>query len=227
MRIRALAALGLVSATLAACSNGPTGSLSTVADSTGKLVVSPTLQTRSTGDTVRFATVRDSGLTTVGDSGPVIWMVSDSRVATIEQQGPWWAVARAIHAGTTTITAARGARAGSAVLVVRGIHLVITSQPSSALAGVPFAPPVVVTIADTAGQPVAGANYLVTIALDSNSNQATLVGSVAAMAVNGVATLSPLSIVSTGGPYTFTASANGYLFAHSAPFSVTRAPVGP
>ena len=227
MKISALAALGAVSGVLGGCSNGPTGSLSTVADSTGKLVVSPALQTRSAGDTVRFATVRDSSLTSVGDSGPVIWMVSDSRVATLEQQGAWWAVARALHVGTTTITAAHGARAASAVLIVSGMHLVITAQPSTAVAGVPFAAPVVVTIADTAGQPIAGADYFVTVALDSNPNQATFAGSLAATAMNGVATLSPLSVLKAGGPYTFTASANGYLWARSEPFIVTVKPGGP
>jgi hypothetical protein len=176
---------------------------------------------------VRFVTLRDSGLATLGDSGPVIWLVSDSRVATIEQQGPWWALARALHVGTTTITAAHGARAASAVLIVTGTHLEITAQPTSAVVGVPFKPQVVVSIVDTAGHPIAGANYYVTVTLDSNPNDATLTGSISETAVNGIATFPILVVQKAGGPYTFTASANGFLSVRSAPFSVTQIPPPP
>lgn len=219
MRIVALAALAVVSAIIGACSNGPMGNLSTSSDSTAKLVVSPSLESRNAGDTVRFATM--------GDSGPVIWMVSDSRVAAIEQQGSSWALARALHVGTTTITAAHGASAASAVLIVNATHLAITAQPSTAVAGVAFAPPVVVIIADEAGHPVAGANNRVTVTLDSNPSHATLSGSPIETAVSGVATFPILVVQKAGGPYTFTASANGFSSVRSAPFSVTLNPNQP
>src|SRR4029077_16072900 len=83
MRTIMLAALSVVAGTVVACSDSSIGAPSSSANSPTKLVVLPAFDTTGAGDTVRFTSLRDSVGTTVQDSGPVSWTVSDSRVAII------------------------------------------------------------------------------------------------------------------------------------------------
>jgi hypothetical protein len=206
---------------IAACSNGPAGVPST--DPAGSLGIRPAVDSASVGLTVRFATAWDSGSVIVGDTAPVSWSLSDSRVAAIEQQGGWWALVRALHQGTTTVTATDSRGTASAVLVVAGTGLVFTAQPTNVNAGAPFTPTLVVTMEDASGQPLTNATAAVTVALDSTSAGATLLGTTTVTPVNGVATFPSLSIQKAGSGYTLRASATGFPVAKSAPFAVAPA----
>jgi galactose oxidase-like protein len=176
------------------------------------LSVTPSIDTVLAGDTVRFYT---------RDSQPATWTVSDSRVAQIENQSGASALVRAVHEGTTTVTAAEAARTASAVLVAVGSKLVFTVQPSNATAGVTLAPGVAVTIEDPSGNPLTGATNSVTVALGATPGAATLWGTTAVTAVDGVATFGNLSIQQAGSGYTLRASSSGAIGATSAPFAIT------
>jgi hypothetical protein len=227
--------IALAAAVIAACSTGG-GPGTQPVDPAGSLRVTPDVVTLLVSDTVRFATLRDSGRVT-GDSGPVSWTVSDSRVAGIEAQGAWWALVRALHQGTTTVTATDSGGTASAVLVVAGpaneAKLAFTEQPGNATAGAVLAPAVAVTIEDSSGRPVTGATNAVTVSLESNYNSGGgLSGTTTVMAVNGVATFKDLSIRKAGYGYWLTASSGteqGHQYiallppANSLPFAITPA----
>jgi hypothetical protein len=226
MKTATRTALAAAMAIIAACSTD--GRLGTQPpDPTASLRVTPGVDTLSAGDTMRFATLRDSGSMVLGDSGPVTWTVSDSRVAGIEAQGPWWVLVRALHQGTTLVTAVHGGGTASAVLVVNGGRLAFSGQPSDETAGVAFTPSVAVTIEDPSGQPLTSATNVVTVALGTNPVGATLSGTMTVTAVNGVATFGDLSINRGGRGYTLTASSAGFTHAISVPFAIVGPPGPP
>src|SRR5690349_7755779 len=107
--MKTVAGIALVAAAIvsAACSGDRI--LPTDPNSTTPLSVVPSVDSVLAGDTVRFTTQ---------DSQPASWTVSDSRVAAIENQAGRSALVRALHPGTTTVTAAEGLRTASGVLIV-------------------------------------------------------------------------------------------------------------
>jgi hypothetical protein len=102
-------------------------------------------------------------------------------------------------------------------------QLRFTAQPSATSGGQVLAP-VQVAIQDASGHTVVTASDIVTLALGTNQNGATLSGTTAIAAVNGVATFSTLSIDKVGSAYTFIASATNLLATTSAAFAVTVGP---
>ena len=98
-------------------------------------------------------------------------------------------------------------------------RLAFTVQPTNATAGVALSA-VAVTIEDSLGRPVAGANNAVSVAIDTGLSG--LLGTTTVTAVNAVATFGDLSIQRAGG-YVLTASAGTLARATSASFTVTAA----
>jgi hypothetical protein len=103
----------------------------------------------------------------------------------------------------------------------RAVQLAFTAQPSSATAGAPINPEIMVAIEDADGNTVMDAANGVTLAIGTNPGGATLVGTASAAAVNGVATFPDLHINRTGAGYTLTASARGLAAATSVAFDIT------
>ena len=99
--------------------------------------------------------------------------------------------------------------------------LAFTVHPSNVAAGASITPAVEVTVQDRFGNPVRSATDVVTLALAANPGNATLGGTLAVPAVNGVASFSTLSLDKTGQGFTLTASAPGLTAATSAAFNVT------
>jgi len=100
--------------------------------------------------------------------------------------------------------------------------LLFGAGPGPAQAGQPLSP-VVVTVVDSAGTRVAGADTLITIALGGGPSGAMLSGTVSAHAVNGAARFADLTIDMPGTGYTLTATVAGLKPDTSATFEV-RAP---
>jgi alpha-tubulin suppressor-like RCC1 family protein len=103
-------------------------------------------------------------------------------------------------------------------------QLAFTTQPATVGAGVPMAPPIVVTFLDAGGNPVPSANKIITLELASNAASATLLGVTNIVAVNGVATFSNVSTTKFGAGYRLIATAVGVLSATSSAFDVTFGP---
>jgi PKD repeat protein len=101
--------------------------------------------------------------------------------------------------------------------------LVFGAGPSNARAGQPLTP-VLVTVVDSAGTRVAGADSLITVAFGANPGGATLTGTVNAHAVNGVARFADLTIDKPGAGYTLTATVTGLTPDTSAAFDVMPPP---
>ena len=100
--------------------------------------------------------------------------------------------------------------------------LAFGAAPGNARAGQPLTP-VVVTVVDSAGTRVAGADTLITIALGPGPS-ATLSGTLTAHAVNGAARFGDLTIDKAGTGYTLTATVAGLKPDTSAAFDVTGPP---
>src|SRR2546426_3560770 len=101
--------------------------------------------------------------------------------------------------------------------------LVFGAGPGNAQAGQPLNP-VVVTVVDSSGTRVAGADSLITVALGKNPSGATLGGAVTTHAVNGVARFADLTIDKPGAGYTLTARVTGLTPDTSAAFDVMPSP---
>src|SRR5947199_184640 len=95
-----------------------------------------------------------------------------------------------------------------------------TVQPSNAAAGAAITPAVQVAVQDAQGNTVTTATTSSTVAIGTNPGSGTLAGTTTVAAVNGVATLSNLSIDKAGTGYTLTASATGLTGATSSAFDV-------
>src|SRR2546426_1098685 len=100
-----------------------------------------------------------------------------------------------------------------------------TVQPSTTVAGQTITPAVKVAIQDAGGNTVTTATSVVTLAIGTNPASGTLSGTTSVAAVNGVATLSNLSINNVGTGYTLTATSGTLTIATSATFDIT-APLG-
>ncbi len=101
--------------------------------------------------------------------------------------------------------------------------LLFGAGPGNAQAGQPLNP-VVVTVVDSAGTRVAGADTLITIALGAGPSGATLSGTVTTHAVNGAARFADLTIDKPGTGYTLTATVAGLKPDTSAAFDVMAPP---
>jgi alpha-tubulin suppressor-like RCC1 family protein len=105
---------------------------------------------------------------------------------------------------------------------ISSVKLAFTVQPKDTVAGQAIAPQV--TIQDTLGRRVDTATSSVTIAIATNPTGATLGGTTAVSAVNGVATFTGLNITKAGVGYTLTASASGLTGAPSTAFTIKAGP---
>ena len=221
MKTATRSSLTAVLAIIVACSTD--GGPGTQPTNPSGLSVNPGVDTAFVADTVPFAAL-DS---LPASLGPVTWTVSDSRVAVIERQIGESAFVRAIHQGTTTVTAAKGSHTASGVLVVEELvaaKLVFTAQPTNASSTSSLTPPVAVTIENHAGHPVPSATNEVTIAIGTNPGHGTLSGTKVLSATAGVATFAALSIDKVGTGYTLTASALGLAGTTSTAFDVVAGP---
>jgi hypothetical protein len=102
-------------------------------------------------------------------------------------------------------------------------QLAFTTQPNNVAAGNSIVPAIQVTVQDAGGNAVTTSTASITMGLGSNPGSGVLNGGlpVSAVAVNGVATFSNLSIDRTGTGYTLTASSAGLTGATSSNFNVT------
>jgi hypothetical protein len=87
--------------------------------------------------------------------------------------------------------------------------LVITTQPTSVIAGAAISPAVQVTVEDALGNTVPSAVNQITVAIGTNPSAGTLSGTAQVNAVAGVATFSTLSINKSGNGYTLGVTAIG------------------
>jgi hypothetical protein len=104
---------------------------------------------------------------------------------------------------------------------VAASHLVVTTQPTSLVAGNKFT--LKVTAEDTHNAAINSYTGPVTVSLAGGPAGATLGGTLTVNAVNGVATFSTLALTKAGLGYTIQASASGLLAATSAAITVTPA----
>lgn len=104
-------------------------------------------------------------------------------------------------------------------------QLVYTTQPTTATAGVQIAPGVELQALDVMGNLATGFSGDVTVAITAGTGTsgATLSGTVAVAAVNGVASFTTLHIDKSGTGYTLGAAASGLTGATSAPFDIGAA----
>ncbi len=129
----------------------------------------------------------------------------------------------ALRGSAVALAAALAAACGDATGPARAVEgLAFVRQPDTAVAGAPFAPPVVVELRDAAGRVVTSAADSVTIALDSGPGGAQLLGTTQVAAVGGVARFDDLAIELAGSGYTLIVRADS-LSAVSAPFDVVPA----
>ncbi|WP_375772100.1 S8 family serine peptidase [Archangium gephyra] len=98
--------------------------------------------------------------------------------------------------------------------------LAFSVHPGNVAAGEAFAPVVKVSILDEYGNVVASARDEVTLSLASNPEGASLVGTLKAAAVNGVASFNDLSVNRVGAGYTLVAAAGTLKGATSSVFDV-------
>jgi hypothetical protein len=104
------------------------------------------------------------------------------------------------------------------------VQLVFAPVPKSASAGRPI-PPVRVSVADSAGQPVAGVDSaMVTVVLASNPGGATLSGNTSAHPVRGVATFTDLRLDKPAPGYALKAATDGLQPVTSDTFTVAPGP---
>lgn len=176
------------------------------------------------GITVTFTVTGGGGtLTAVGSSIPVTSVVTTTDAQGNATVGSW-----TLGTGTNTVTAvATPPHAGSGIAPAAGITFTATAsapvklafgtQPATTSAGTPFS--VTVLIQDAAGNTVPASSAVVTLSMTG----ATLNGTKAVAAVNGVATFTGLSITKAG-TYTLKATSPGLTNKTSSSFSITAGP---
>jgi Chitobiase/beta-hexosaminidase C-terminal domain len=105
----------------------------------------------------------------------------------------------------------------SASYTVTPAHLVFSTQPSSTPEGSAISPAPAVSMIDSNGNRVAGAQNPIKLSISPGG---ALSGSTTVPAVQGVATFSNLAILTPGSGFTLTASSPGLVSSTSAPFRV-------
>jgi hypothetical protein len=131
-------------------------------------------------------------------------------------------------AGTESATATGAGLAGSPVtfaataIASAATKLVVVAQPSSATAGVPITPPIIVQARDATNNLVTTFNGSVALSMGTNPGGATIGGTTAVTAVAGVATFSGLTLNRTGTGFTLVASAGGLASDITTAFTVSN-----
>jgi adhesin/invasin len=121
---------------------------------------------------------------------------------------------RASVSGLTAVNFSATAQAGAADV------LVFTAQPTSADVGEAITPAVEITARDQYGNRATSFSGTVSLELSGGSSSASLGGTAARAASNGIATFSGLTVSAAGSSYRLTASANGVPSATSAAFNI-------
>src|SRR5262249_46448706 len=104
-------------------------------------------------------------------------------------------------------------------------HIPFGVQPTGVLPGVALSPVGTGQVLDRFNNVVTSDNSdVIFLSLASNPGGATLTGTTQAVARNGVAAFSPLTLDKSGVGYVLSASANGLGAAFSNPFTVTAGP---
>ena len=128
---------------------------------------------------------------------------------------------------TASTTAGLGSVTTNAFNVTAGspAKLVVTSQPSTTLAGAAISPAVQVTVEDSFGNVVtADSSTLVTLALGANPGSGALTGTLTQTVSSGVATFANLQVNNIANGYTLVASSSPALgTVTSGPFNVMAA----
>jgi alpha-tubulin suppressor-like RCC1 family protein len=127
----------------------------------------------------------------------------------MKQLQEWWLVGALMLAACTDSTSPPAAA-----------KLSFTVQPSDAMVGVAISPAVTVAIQDASGKTVRSATDVVSLAISTGPDGATLLGATAANAVNGVATFRDLAVGQVSARYTLTATSGNLLGASSVPFAI-------
>lgn len=102
------------------------------------------------------------------------------------------------------------------------VRTAFTVQPSNATVSAAISPAIRVQLQDAAGNLTPEDNR-VTLVLDNNPTNASLGGTVAVNAVDGVATFSNVRVNQAGTGYTLSAQSSGLIPGTSAPFNIARA----
>src|SRR5439155_16651528 len=112
---------------------------------------------------------------------------------------------------TATVSGLSGSPVNFTATATAGnaVSLSITTEPTSATAGVAISPAVVVTALDRLGNTATAFSGTVTMAIEANAGGGTLSGNLTPSATAGVATFSDLSIDKAGSGYTLAATAGG------------------
>ena len=186
----------------------------------GSVTVSPAAPTVPAGTTVQLDAVLkdDQGNVLIGRA--VLWTTSDPVHTSVSTTG---LVTGLVPGGPATILATSEGRSGSAQVTVTpgaAARLVFRTQPGNAAAGATIAP-VVVEVQDALGNRVAGSTASVSVALGANPGGGALGGTLTVSAVDGIATLSTLTVDRSGEGYTLTAAATGLTGGTSTPFNIT------
>ncbi len=125
-----------------------------------------------------------------------------------------------------TLSASSGALTGAASTAfdITGFgppyRVLLTRQPTDAVAGAAIAPSVQASIVDSTGTLVASATTAVSVSLGNNPGGGALGGTTTVNAVGGVATFSDLSVDRAGASYTLVAGASGLFTDTSVGFNV-------
>ena len=114
-----------------------------------------------------------------------------------------------------------GATSSSFNIAGAPAKLAFAQQPANTVAGASITPAVTVLVQDANGSTVTNNSSNVTVSLGNNPAGGTLSGAKTAVAVNGVATFSGLSIDKAGTGYTLTAADGALTGATSSGFNIT------
>lgn len=126
------------------------------------------------------------------------------------------------YALAASSNALAGATSGSfSITAAAPARLAFVVQPTTAEGMQAIAPSVQVEVRDAFDNFVPGAADVVTLALGSNQNQATLTGTTTTSASDGIATFPDLRIDRPGADYTLVASSGELVEATSAPFGIS------
>ena len=107
------------------------------------------------------------------------------------------------------------------ISVGAAVKLGFEVQPTAATGGVTITPAVQVEVRDAGGNRITGATNSISVAIATNPNQGTLLGTGTVAAVGGVATFANLSIDSAGTGYRLSATASGLTGSTSSSFTIT------
>src|SRR5690606_31857405 len=100
------------------------------------------------------------------------------------------------------------------------VALAFSAQPSNVLAGLPVTPALTVALLDRKGNVSPEAEHTVTLELDNNPGNATLIGSRSVPTEAGVATFTDVKLDKAGTGYTLRATSGGLQPATSTAFNV-------